>query len=54
MSAEAGNLPARNTLAKSTASFNVKVPEISEFPPEIGPEVTPGAEYTISSKTMAI
>ena len=32
----------------------VKSPVIVEFPPEIGPVVTPGAEYTISSKTIAI
>jgi len=44
ISAEAGSLPALNTLAKSMASFNVKLPEISEFPPAIGPLVTPGAE----------
>ena len=54
MSAEAGNFPALKTLAKSMASFTVNEPEISEFPPEIAPLVTPGAEYTISSNTMAI
>ena len=54
ISALAGNLPARNTLAKSVASFKVNCPEISEFPPAIGPLVMPGAEYTILSKTMAI
>ena len=44
MSAEAGNLPARNTLAKSTASFTVKFPEISVLPPEIAPLEAVGAE----------
>jgi hypothetical protein len=32
----------------------LNAPEISLLPPEIGPLVTPGAEYTISSKTIAI
>ena len=36
------------------ASFNVKFPVISERPPEMAPLDTPGAEYTISSSTMAI
>ena len=54
ISAEAGNLPALKTLAKSTASLIVNCPEISELPPDIGPVVTPGAEYTMSSRTMAI
>ena len=54
ISADAGNLPALNTFAKSTASFKVKEPDISELPPAMGPVVTPGAEYTISSKTIAI
>ena len=44
ISAEAGNFPALKTLAKSMASLIVNAPEISELPPEIGPEVTPGAE----------
>ena len=54
MSAPAGNLPARSTLARSIASLRVKLPVISERPPEIAPVVTPGAEYTILSSTMAI
>ena len=44
ISADAGNLPALKTLAKSIASFKSNAPEISLFPPEIGPLVTPGAE----------
>ena len=54
ISALAGNLPARSTLARSTASFKVKCPVISERPPEIAPVVTPGAEYTMLSSTIAI
>ena len=44
ISAEAGNLPARKTLAKSIASFKVKFPVISERPPAMAPLDTPGAE----------
>ena len=44
ISAEAGSLPARKTFAKSTASLSVNDPEISELPPAMGPDVTPGAE----------
>ena len=54
ISAEAGSLPARSTLAKSCASATVKLPVIWVLPPEIGPEVTVGAEYTVLSKVMAI
>ena len=54
MFAEAGNFPALNTFAKSVASFKVKFPVISERPPDIAPLQTPGAEYTISSKTIAM
>ena len=54
ISAEAGNLPARSTLAKSCASNTVKLPVIWVLPPAIGPEVTLGAEYTILSSTIAI
>ena len=36
------------------ASFKEKSPVISERPPAIAPLETPGAEYTISSKTIAI
>ena len=54
MSAEAGNLPALKTFAKSKASSNEKLPVISDLPPEMAPLVTPGAEYTISSRTIAI
>ena len=54
ISAEAGSLPALKTLAKSIASFNEKSPVISDLPPEIAPLVTPGAEYTTSSRTIAI
>ena len=54
ISAEAGNLPALNTFAKSMASFSVKLPAISERPPAIAPVDTPGAEYTMLSKTIAI
>ena len=54
ISAEAGNLPALNTLARSMASVNLKDPEICELPPEMGPVLTPGAEYTMLSKTIAI
>ena len=43
ISAEAGSLPARKTLEISLVSFTVKFPVISERPPEIGPEETPGA-----------
>ncbi len=35
-------------------SFTVNDPVISERPPEIGPEETPGAVYTLLSKTIAI
>ena len=54
MLAPAGSLPARNTFARSIASFKVKLPVISERPPEIAPVVTPGAEYTVLSSTIAI
>ena len=52
--ADAGNLPALSTFAKSIASFKSKSPVISDLPPLIAPLVTPGAEYTISSRTIAI
>ena len=52
MSAEAGNLPALKTFAKSIASFNENEPVISDLPPDIAPLLTPGAEYTKSSKTI--
>ena len=42
--AEAGSLPALNTLAKSIASFKSNSPVISDLPPLIAPLVTPGAE----------
>jgi hypothetical protein len=51
-SADAGSLPALSTLAKSLVSVTSN--EISDLPPEIGPLDTPGAEYTISSRTIAI
>ena len=54
ISAEAGNFPARKTFARSMASFRVNSPVISDRPPEIAPPGTPGAEYTMSSKTIAI
>ena len=54
ISAAAGNLPALKTLAKSLVSATSKLPVISDLPPEIGPEVTPGAEYTTLSKAIAI
>ena len=54
MSAEAGNLPALSTFARSMASFNENEPVISDLPPDIAPLLTPGAEYTKSSKTIAI
>ena len=41
-------------MAKSFVSVISKTPEISDLPPEIGPLETPGAEYTILSKTIAI
>ena len=44
ISAAAGSLPARNTLAKSMASLREKFPVISDRPPEIAPFDTPGAE----------
>jgi len=54
ISAVAGNLPALNTFAKSLVSATLKLPVISDLPPAIGPEVTPGAEYTTLSKAIAI
>ena len=54
ISAAAGNLPALNTLAKSLVSVTSKFPEISDLPPAIGPEETPGAEYTTSSRAIAM
>ena len=54
ISADAGNLPAFKIFAKSFVSCTVKSPDILELPPAIGPVVTPGAEYTILSKTIAI
>ena len=54
ISADAGSLPALKTFARSIASFNEKSPVISDLPPDIGPLVTPGAEYTVSSRTIAM
>src|SRR5680860_759421 len=53
ISADAGNLPARSTLAISLVSLTVKEPVISVLPPDITP-LAPGAVYTLLSNTIAI